>query len=178
MQPLMIFIKRLTSMLLIGLMLSSTFVAYAEYDPEHPELLTEEDIADGKTSYEQGRTVIYAIAQGKDAGTAQNYDAGWAHNFAIPLELWLSDDGKEVIREPIKEIESLREETLYSYSGTGKTADEINSEISGIRGDLLEIRAKILSRSRSEKIPMALPEVLMAQSRSSMERSSRIPSSP
>ena len=105
--------------------------------------LTEEDIAAGKTSYEQGRTILYAIAQGKDAGTAQNYDAGWAHNFAIPLELWLSDDGKDVIREPIKEIESLREETLYEYSGEGKTAEEINSEISSIRGDLLEIRATI-----------------------------------
>ena len=105
--------------------------------------LTEEDIAAGKTSYEQGRTVIYAIAQGKDAGTAQNYTAGWAHNFAIPLELWLSDDGKEVIREPIKEIESLRKETLYSYSGEGKGAEEINSAISSLRGDTLEIRAKI-----------------------------------
>ncbi len=103
--------------------------------------LTEEDIANGKTSYEQGRTVIYAIAQGKDAGTAQNYDAGWAHNFAIPLELWLSDNGTEVIREPIKELQSVRQETLYSYSGAGKTADAINSEISSIRGDLLEIRA-------------------------------------
>lgn len=104
--------------------------------------LTEEDKAEGKTSYEQGRTVIYAIAQGKDAGTAQNFDAGWAHNFAIPLELWLSDDGKEVIREPIKELQSVRKETLYSYEGEGKTADAINSEISSIRGDLLEIRAK------------------------------------
>ncbi|MBR2350848.1 MAG: GH32 C-terminal domain-containing protein [Clostridia bacterium] len=104
--------------------------------------LTEEEIAAGKT-YEDGRTILYAIAQGKDAGTAQNYTAGWAHNFAIPLELWLSDDGKDVIREPIKEIESLRTETLYSYSGTGKTADEINGEISTIRGDMLEIRAKI-----------------------------------
>ena len=105
--------------------------------------LTEEDIAAGKTDYEQGRTVIYAIAQGKDAGTAQNYTAGWAHNFAIPLELWLSDDGKDVIREPVKELECLRQETLYTYTGEGKTADEINSEISGIRGDMLEIRAKI-----------------------------------
>ena len=58
--------------------------------------------------------------------------------------MWLSDDGKEVIREPIKEVESLRTETLYSYSGEGKTADEINSEISEIRGDTLEIRAKIV----------------------------------
>lgn len=104
--------------------------------------LTEEDEAAGKTSYEQGRTVIYAIAQGKDAGTAQNYDAGWAHNFAIPLELWLSDNGNEVIREPIKELQSVRAETLYSYEGAGKSADELNAEISSIRGDLLEIRAK------------------------------------
>ena len=105
--------------------------------------LTEEDIQAGKTKYEQGRTVIYAIAQGKDAGTDQNYTAGWAHNFAIPLELWLADNGTEVIREPIKETQSLRKETLYSYNGEGKTADEINNEISQIRGDLLEIRAKI-----------------------------------
>lgn len=103
--------------------------------------LTEEDKAAGKTSYEQGRTVIYAIAQGKDAGTAQNFDAGWAHNFAFPLELWLSDDGTEVIREPIKELQSVRKETLYEYNGAGKSADAINSEISSIRGDLLEIRA-------------------------------------
>ncbi|MBE7061244.1 MAG: hypothetical protein E7382_01745 [Clostridiales bacterium] len=105
--------------------------------------LTEEDIANGKTKYEQGRTVIYSIAQGKDAGTAQNYTAGWAHNFAIPLELWLSDDGREIIREPIKEIESLRMETLYEYKGEGKTASEVNAEIASIRGDTLEIRAKI-----------------------------------
>ena len=105
--------------------------------------LTEEDIAAGKTNYEDGRTIIYAIAQGKDAGTDQNATAGWAHNFAIPLELWLSDDGTEVIREPIKEVESLREATLYYYDGAGKTADEINSAISNIRGDMLEIRAKI-----------------------------------
>ncbi|MBQ4108979.1 MAG: GH32 C-terminal domain-containing protein, partial [Clostridia bacterium] len=104
--------------------------------------LTEEDIAAGKT-YEDGRTILYAIAQGKDAGTAQNYTAGWAHNFAIPLELWLSDDGTEVIREPVKEIESLRQEVLYSYTGDGKTAEEINAEISDIRGDMLEIKAKI-----------------------------------
>ena len=105
--------------------------------------LTEEDIAQGKTNYEQGRTIIYAIAQGKDAGTAQNYTAGWAHNFAIPLELYLSDDGTEVIREPIKEIENAIEETLYYYKGDGITAEEVNESICEIRSDLLMIKAKI-----------------------------------
>ena len=105
--------------------------------------LTEEDIASGKTSYEQGRTILYAIAQGKDAGTDQNKTAGWAHNFAIPLQLWLSDDGAHIIREPIKEAESLRKSVVYDYTGDGKTASEINGEIGDIRGDLFEIRAKI-----------------------------------
>nr|MBQ8891229.1 hypothetical protein [Clostridia bacterium] len=115
--------------------------------------LTEEDIANGKTSYEEGRTIVYAIAQGKDAGTAQNYTAGWAHNFAMPIELWLSDDGKTVMRQPVTELESLREETLYTYEGEGKTADEINSEISDIRGDMLEIRAKSSLTLRIPSIP-------------------------
>ncbi len=104
--------------------------------------LTEEDIAKGKTSYEDGRTVIYAIAQGKAAGTEHNKNAGWAHNFAIPLELSLADNGVDVIREPIVEMQSLREETLYTYSGTGKTASQLNEEISSVRGDLLEIDLK------------------------------------
>lgn len=112
--------------------------------------LTEEDISAGKTEYTQGRTVIYAIAQGKDAGTAQNKQAGWAHNFAIPLELHLSDNGNEVIREPIKELESIRQETLYDYSGSGKTASELNAEINDIRGDTLEIRASFTLEPSSE----------------------------
>ena len=101
--------------------------------------LTEEDIEAGKTSYEQGRTVIYSIAQGKDAGTAQNYYAGWAHNFAIPLELWLADNGTDIIREPVREIESLYGETLYSYEGEGLSADEVNEKIASVRGDMLRI---------------------------------------
>lgn len=108
--------------------------------------LTEEDIEAGKTSYEQGRTVIYSIAQGKDAGTDQNKYAGWAHNFAIPLELWLSDDGKEVIREPIREIESLYDETLYEFEATLEdpsiSVAEVNEEIKNIRGDMLRIDMK------------------------------------
>ena len=100
--------------------------------------LTDEDIAAGITQYEKGRTVIYAIAQGKDAGTKHNELSGWAHNFAIPLELYLGENG-EVIREPIKEIESLYDKELYKYSGDGKSVEEINEAISEVRGDTLRI---------------------------------------
>ena len=101
--------------------------------------LTEEDIAQGKTTYEQGRTIMYAIAQGKDADTAHNVNSGWAHNFAIPLEIWLADNGTDVIREPIKEIESLYKDVLYSYEGEGLTATQVNENIKNVRGDTLRI---------------------------------------
>ena len=101
--------------------------------------LTEEDKANGKTNYEDGRTVIYAIAQGKVAGTKHNEMSGWAHNFAIPLELWLADNLYDVIREPIKEIESVYDQVLFDYAGDGLTASEMNSQISDIRGDTLRI---------------------------------------
>lgn len=100
--------------------------------------LTDEERAAGKT-YEQGRTVIYSIAQGKDAGTGLNYYAGWAHNFAFPIELYLAADGRSVIRRPIREIESLYGATLYEYDGSGKSAAEINGEIASIRGDTVKI---------------------------------------
>ena len=105
--------------------------------------LTEEDIAAGKTNYTDGRTVIYAIAQGKAAGTKHNEMSGWAHNFAIPLELWLADNLVDVIREPIKEIESLYGDTLFDYSGEGLSTSEINSMISDVRGDTLRIDMSI-----------------------------------
>ena len=113
--------------------------------------LTEEDIANGKVDYEDGRTVIYAIAQGKAAGTKHNEMSGWAHNFAIPLELWLHDNLTDVIREPIKEIESVYDATLFNYSGRGMSADAVNTAISEVRGDTLRIDMSItLSPSEAE----------------------------
>ena len=103
--------------------------------------LTDQEREEGKT-YEQGRTVIYSIAQGKDAGTALNYYAGWAHNFALPLELSLSDDGTKVIRRPIEELDSLCGNVDYDYSGEGMTAEQINSAIADVRGDTVKIEAE------------------------------------
>lgn len=113
--------------------------------------LTEEDIASGKTSYEDGRTIIYAIAQGKAAGTQQNYYSGWAHNFAMPVELYLNDEGTDVLREPISEMSSLYDETLFEYDGDSLNVEAMNEKISDVRGDALEIKAKIsLSPTSSE----------------------------
>lgn len=103
--------------------------------------LTEEDIEQGKT-YEQGRSVLFAIAQGKDAGTAHNIQSGWAHNFAMPLDIWLSDDGNELLRAPIAELDSLEKETLYELEGDALDAETLNGAIANVRGDMLKIEAE------------------------------------
>lgn len=100
---------------------------------------TEKDVASGKSRYEDGRTILYAIAQGKSAGTAQNAVAGWAHSFAMPLELHLGDDLTSLLRDPIAEVSSLYRSTLYSYEGIGQGIGELNPAIAALRGDLLRI---------------------------------------
>lgn len=100
--------------------------------------LTEEDVAAGKT-YEQGRTVLFAIAQGKEPGTMHDFYSGWAHNAALPLDLYLSADGHSLEIEPIPELNSLREETLYEQPAGSMSMEQANAAISEIRGDLLEI---------------------------------------
>ncbi len=102
---------------------------------------TEEEIQSGMT-YEEGRTIMLSIAQGKDAGTMHDYYSAWAHNFSFPVELWLSDDGTKVMRAPIEEIKYLEGETLYEYAGEGKTAAELDAEIAEVRGDCIKIEAK------------------------------------
>ncbi len=103
--------------------------------------LTDEEKAAGK-SYTDGRTILFAIAQGKEAGTTHNYYSGWAHNASLPVELFLSDDGHSLDVEPISELVTLREETIYENPGT-MTLEQANSAVGEIRGDLLEIRATL-----------------------------------
>ena len=104
---------------------------------------TEEDIRNGKTKYEDGRTVLFALAQGKSAGTEQNIWSGWAHSLAMPVELHLDNDGKTVIREPLAEMSSLYDEEIFEMNSNGMGIDQVNDLISDIRGDALEIKATV-----------------------------------
>ncbi|MDE6613544.1 MAG: GH32 C-terminal domain-containing protein, partial [Clostridia bacterium] len=117
-------------------------------DDEYKDSLHKFDYGNGHFNgqagfYDEGkdRTVLYGIVQGTDAESTVN--SGWAHNFAFPLELSLSDDGKSLVRTPIKEIETLYGETLYELNSAGKTANTINEEIKNVRGDMLRIDATV-----------------------------------
>ena len=103
---------------------------------------TEEDIAAGK-HFQDGRTVLIALAQGKSAGTEQNIWSGWAHSLAMPVDLWLDNDGKTVIREPISEISGVYDKTLLNYKGDAKNVNQMNEMINDIKGDALRIDMKV-----------------------------------
>lgn len=113
-------------------------------DEEYKNTLHKFDYGDGHFNGQAGfydaeknRTVLYGIVQGTDAESTVN--SGWAHNFAFPLEISLSEDGKSLIRKPIAEIETLYGETLYSSSGENITVNQLNAAIKEIRGDMLRI---------------------------------------
>ena len=116
--------------------------------------LTEEETQAGKT-YEQGRTILFAIAQGKEPGTTHNYYSGWAHNASLPMELYLSDDGTSVSMEPIEELQTLRTGTAYA-SETPMSADEANAAIGELRGDSFEIRMTLSIGAASENYSAGL----------------------
>ena len=103
--------------------------------------ITDEERANGVTNYEDGHSVIISLAQGKDAQTDQNKIAGWAHNLAFPVEIYLTPDGKDVIRRPVEAVSTLYKEVLYEYEGTGLTASELANNIKDIRSDMYEIKA-------------------------------------
>jgi sucrose-6-phosphate hydrolase SacC (GH32 family) len=104
--------------------------------------MTDEERAAGITDYEDGHTVIISLAQGKSAGTDQNKTAGWAHNLAMPVEIFLAPNGKDVIRKPVSAVETLYKEEVYNYKGSGISANEFASQVSNIRSDMYEIKAK------------------------------------
>ena len=103
--------------------------------------LTDEERAAGITNYEDGHSVIISLAQGKSAGTAQNKIAGWAHNLAMPVEIFLAPNGRDLIRKPVEAVETLYKETLYEYDGEGLTAGQISEQVKDIRSDMYEIKA-------------------------------------
>ncbi|MDE6397909.1 MAG: GH32 C-terminal domain-containing protein, partial [Clostridiales bacterium] len=94
---------------------------------------TEADVAAGKT-YEQGRTVLFALAQGRELP-----DKGWMHNVTVPLELRLSDDGKELRYAPIEELANLYGDAL-AEKAESVSVQEINALLANVHTDCAEIR--------------------------------------
>jgi fructan beta-fructosidase len=88
---------------------------------------------------EQGRTVIFSIAQDKRS-EQDHYDAGWAHNAGLPLQIFLNNQGDLGVK-PIKETQSLRQKKLLELKNSSLA--KANAALQSIKGDELEIEMEL-----------------------------------
>ncbi len=148
----------------------------ARFVPDNPEpqLLDVGEHFTGPAGFvtPDGRTVIYSIAQGRRTAT-QDYNAGYAHNFGLPVSVSLRPDGRLGI-EPIAELQSLRGEQLINI--TADTSFEAaNQALSGIAGDMLEIELELDTGTANEagisvrRSPGAEEETVVYYKRSAKE---------
>lgn len=86
-----------------------------------------------------GRVILFTIAQGRRS-LQEEYDAGWAHNGGLPVELWLREDGQLGMR-PIEELQRLRGEKLLTFKDG--SLDQASEQLAHVKGDRLEIRLKV-----------------------------------
>ncbi|WP_254772912.1 GH32 C-terminal domain-containing protein [Paenibacillus sp. NFR01] len=103
------------------------------------------DVGDGYLTAESGmvtpdgRTVVFSMVQNVRTPQAE-YQAGWAHNLALPVSLSL-DEHDELRIEPIEELQSLRGNKLADF--TDKNLQAANQLIQNVKGDMLEIVMEI-----------------------------------
>ncbi|WP_332631828.1 GH32 C-terminal domain-containing protein [Halalkalibacter flavus] len=111
-------------------------------DDEEPKLIDYGDYFTGPAGFvtPDGRTVIYSITQGRRTALI-DYDSGYAHNFGLPLHVYLRDDDRLGIA-PIEEVESLRGKQLVNI--TEETSfDQANEILSNVQGDMLEVQLEL-----------------------------------
>lgn len=119
-----------------------------------------------------GRTVIYSIAQGRRTAT-MDYQAGYAHNFGLPLSVYLRPDGRLGL-EPIAELNALRGTPLVNITtDTGFAA--ANQALSAVSSDMFELEAEIDPGTANEvgfslrRTPDAQEETIIYYKKSSKE---------
>ncbi|MEI2396789.1 GH32 C-terminal domain-containing protein [Paenibacillus phytohabitans] len=106
---------------------------------------TKMDVGDGYLTAESGmvtpdgRTVVYSMVQNVRTPQAE-YQAGWAHNLALPVSLSL-DEHDELRIEPIEELQSLRGDKVVDFTDENLAA--ANQLIHNVKGDMLEIVMEI-----------------------------------
>lgn len=111
-------------------------------DQEAPEKM---DVGKGYLTAESGlvtpdgRTVVFSMVQNVRTPQAE-YEAGWAHNLALPVSLSLGEQD-ELRIEPIEELHSLRGNKLIDFKD--QSIDSANRLIENVQGDMLEIIAEI-----------------------------------
>lgn len=86
-----------------------------------------------------GRVIVMSIAQGER--TAQiDWEAGWAHNAGLPVEMKLGPDGDLRLR-PIDELKGLRQQPLVDVRDA--SVEQARAALAGAGGDVIEIELEL-----------------------------------
>ncbi|MFC8368992.1 glycoside hydrolase family 32 protein [Streptomyces sp. NPDC057239] len=109
-------------------------------DTTEPRLMDYGDHFTGPsgTVDDKGRSLVFSIAQDRRTERA-HYDAGWAHNAGLPIELSMRPDGDLGFR-PVEEVSRLHDgEPLLDITAPTSLTDA-NTRLAGIKGDMLHIK--------------------------------------
>ncbi|WP_159001493.1 LamG-like jellyroll fold domain-containing protein [Streptomyces sp. SBT349] len=109
-------------------------------DTDEPRLLDYGDHFTGPSGLVDSseRSLVFTIAQDRRTEQA-HFDAGWAHNAGLPVELTMRPDGDLGVR-PVVEAEQLHDgEPLVEITESLGVA-QANERLSGVSGDMLHVR--------------------------------------
>ena len=84
-----------------------------------------------------GNIYMFSIMQDQ-RGAAEQGASGWAHTVGLARRIWLSDDGSDLMIEPIEALHSLEDEVYINK--TDLSLEEANTALSAVKDDLLYIR--------------------------------------
>ncbi|MEV6803468.1 glycoside hydrolase family 32 protein [Streptomyces sp. NPDC051132] len=92
----------------------------------------------GGTVDDKGRSLVFSIAQDRRTERA-HYDAGWAHNAGLPIELSMRPDGDLGFR-PVEEVSRLHTGAPLLDISAPTSLTDANTRLAGIKGDMLHIK--------------------------------------
>ncbi|MFB9480688.1 GH32 C-terminal domain-containing protein [Streptomyces filamentosus] len=109
-------------------------------DTTEPKLMDYGDHFTGPsgTVDDKGRSLVFSIAQDRRTERA-HYDAGWAHNAGLPIELSMRPDGDLGFR-PVEEVSRLHTGAPLLDITTPTSLADANNRLAGIKGDMLHIK--------------------------------------
>lgn len=93
------------------------------------------------------KTTMFSIMQDQRSSAEQGA-AGWAHNVGLARNIWLNDDGSDLMVCPIDNLDNLEQKVLINENNL--TVDEANKKLKNINGDMLHIKVTFDNNNASK----------------------------
>jgi sucrose-6-phosphate hydrolase SacC (GH32 family) len=93
------------------------------------------------------REIVFSIMQGQ-RNSNQDGLSGWAHTVGMAREIYLSDDGTDLMVKPISEYETLHGQRLLQLENENLTA--INTALRNVGGDMLHIKLTVQNNTATK----------------------------